>query len=88
MSLPLKTVMSDGTTEAARQAVLNAISPYADRLGGAGMLAVVSHLVGQLCAMQDQRVVTPADCMRLVSENMQQGNRDAVAHLLQSEGTA
>jgi hypothetical protein len=50
------------------------------------LLAVTAHLVGQLIALQDQRTVTPAMAMDLVSSNIEQGNREVIDGLLSATG--
>jgi hypothetical protein len=62
--------------------------PYADKLGPEGMLAVASVLVGQLVALQDQRSMTAAMAMQLVAQNIEVGNREAVAKMNNPIGRA
>jgi hypothetical protein len=53
------------------------------------ILAIVSQFVGQLIALQDQRVVTPDQAMQLVGQNIEIGNRAALAtipNILKPEG--
>ena len=45
----------------------------------AEILAVVAYTVGQLIALQDQRKITPARALALVSYNIEAGNADAIA---------
>ncbi len=45
------------------------------------MLAVAAYMVGQLVAMQDQRTLTPAMAMQIVSANIEKGNRDVIVAL-------
>ena len=45
----------------------------------AEILAVVAYTVGQLIALQDQRKITPAMALALVSDNIEAGNADAIA---------
>lgn len=46
------------------------------------MLAVASHMVGQMIAMQDQRRFTSSAIMELVTRNIEAGNQHAVQSLL------
>jgi hypothetical protein len=46
-----KTVEAPPEAEACRQAMMDAMRPFADALGGPGMLAVASALVGQSMAL-------------------------------------
>lgn len=43
------------------------------------MLAVAAYFVGQLLALQDQRTMTPAMGLEIVSQNIEAGN----AHVIQ-----
>jgi hypothetical protein len=52
------------------------------------LLALTAHMVGQILAMQDQRKMTPAMGMKLIADNIEQGNREAIDGLSKSEGTA
>jgi hypothetical protein len=49
-------------------------------------LAVASHFVGQLIALQDQRRFTSATVMELVTRNVEQGNQDAINSLMNTGG--
>jgi len=50
------------------------------------MLSIASHLVGQLIAIQDQRVVTKEIALRIVEENIEQGNHEAILALGETKG--
>ena len=52
------------------------------------ILAVVSQFVGQLIAMQDQRVMTADMAMQLVQNNIEIGNQAAVLALGDTEGSS
>jgi phage gp37-like protein len=49
-----------------------------EHLSAVEMLAVTSILVGQLIALQDQRTMTPAQAMEIVSRNIEIGNMGAI----------
>lgn len=51
------------------------------------LLAVTSNMVGKILAMQDQRTMTVAGAMEIVSRNIEEGNRQAVAGLQRPEGS-
>lgn len=82
----MKTVKVSPDTEACRLALIDAIRPFADRIGPQGMLAVASALVGQLIAMQDQRMVSPAMAMEIVARNIELANQKVVDGLRGSVG--
>lgn len=73
----------------ARDTVLAALRPLADQLGVEGLMAAVAYTLGQIVAMQDQRKIVPEEAMDLILRNIQQGNRDVIARLLNAlEGHA
>lgn len=55
----MRRIQPTGLQQAARLAVLAALKPYADQLGGAGLLAILAYTVGQTIAMMDQTTMTP-----------------------------
>lgn len=69
-----------------RAALEEAMQQHGATLDASELLAVTSHLVGQLVALQDQRVMTPAKAMALVASNVQQGNLEVVERLLEETG--
>lgn len=72
-----------------RDAILAAMRAHAGDLPADEILAITAHLVGQLIAMQDQRRFTPDLVMKIVSNNIEQGNREVVDGLLtKTEGRA
>lgn len=60
----------------------------AGNLSGLELLALTSHLVGQVIAMQDQRSVTREVAMQIVSANIEQGNREMIDNVMASTGSA
>lgn len=52
------------------------------------MLAIASQFVGNLIALQDQRRVTPAMAMELVSKNIEIGNQAAIEGVMMTKGEA
>lgn len=54
------------------------LTRYAKDLTAMEMLAIASHLVGTLIALQDKTKVTPAEAIELVQQNIQAGNDEAV----------
>lgn len=80
----MKNIPTSPTYEACRQALVAAIKPYADELGGPGMLAVASMLVGQLIAMQDQRTMNRAMATEIVVRNIENANQEVLDGLRNS----
>jgi hypothetical protein len=52
------------------------------------VLAIAAYSVGQLIAMQDQRRITPAMALAIVSRNIEAGNAHAIQAVTNSEGNA
>lgn len=52
------------------------------------MLAIAANILGKLVALQDQRVVTPSMAMKVVALNLEEGNRQVLAQLSRSDGSA
>ena len=71
--------------ERLRAELVAVIFQYKDQLSGADILAIASHLVGQIIALQDQRVISVEIANNIVTQNIQQGNLEAINKLLGSE---
>ena len=71
-----------------RDAVIEAIRKDGADLPAIEILAVLSYTVGQIIAMQDQRVFTSAMAMEIVAQNISAGNSDAVESLFKTNGSA
>lgn len=69
-----------------RLALLEAIRKEAGDMPAEEVLAIVAYTVGQLIALQDQRRITPATAIQLVTENIEQGNRDAMIEAMSNPG--
>lgn len=50
-------------------------------------LAIAAHTVGQIIAFQDQRTMSSARAMQIVSANIELGNAEAIAGVAAAEGT-
>lgn len=57
-------------------------------LAGLEMLALVSQLVGNLVALQDQRKITPEVAMDIVASNIKIGNEEAIRGVAAASGEA
>lgn len=71
-----------------RDELVAVLRKHGDKLTATEMLALSAHLVGQIIAMQDQRTTTPAMAMQIVSENIEQGNREVLDGLSFPKGAA
>lgn len=67
--------------EVAFQDICAMIAKHAEELSAVEVLAIASNLVGKLIAMQDQRRMTPEDAMKIVQDNIEEGNRQALEYL-------
>jgi hypothetical protein len=74
--------------EIAYQDIVALVRKHGEQLSAIEMLAIAANMLGKLCAMQDQRTLTPAMVMEIVVQNVEEGNRQAVENLHNSEGTA
>lgn len=52
------------------------------------MLALAAHLCGQVMAMQDQHKMTKEMAIQLVIDNIECGNKEVIASLDKTEGSA
>lgn len=77
----LKITPPSAAVQLCRQALISAMRPYADTLGPDGMLAVAAAFVGQLIALQDQRVMTPAEALEIVARNIENANEEVLQAL-------
>lgn len=80
----MKPFSTSPEAEQCRQALIDAMRPYADKLGAQRMLAVASAFVGQLVALQDQRTMTPAMAMEIVARNIEGANQEVLDGLRDS----
>lgn len=83
---PMKSVPPGAQHLAFRSALEAAMEAHAKTLDAVDILAILAHLVGQCIALQDQRTMTPAMAMALVSSNIEQGNQEVLAKLLTETG--
>ena len=85
-STPMKTVDPSARHVALRDAVMNLLKAELAKgdMPSDEVLALMSYVVGQLVAMQDQRRYTPDAAMDLVNVNLLRGNADAVSALLRA----
>lgn len=71
----------DPKHEEFRQELLAVVKAKGETMAADEVLAMVSYLVGQLLALQDQRHYTVEIAMQLVMRNIEAGNVDAIANL-------
>ena len=54
---------------------------HSAKLSALEVLAIASNMVGKLVALQDQRIMTPNQALEVVMQNIEMGNREAIAEL-------
>jgi hypothetical protein len=74
--------------EVAYQDIVALVRKHAENLSSVEMLAIAANMLGKLVAMQDQRALTPAMAMEIVAQNVEEGNRQVLAQIQQSRGSA
>lgn len=52
------------------------------------ILAIVSQIVGHVIALQDRDLMTPEQAIILVQRNIEAGNAEAVAKMMETKGSA
>lgn len=72
--------------EVAYQDLTELMRKHADKLSSIELLAVGANMVGKLIALQDQRSVTPAMALKVVSMNIEAGNAQVLEQLSASQG--
>lgn len=70
--------------EVAYQDLCQLVNKHAGKLTAIELLAVAANMVGKIVAMQDQRTTTPEMAMKVVSENIEFGNRTVIELLANS----
>lgn len=86
MLTPIKSVPPNAQHLAFRKDLHDVIRKHGPQLDAMDLLAALSHLVGQVIALQDQRLYTPQAAMDIVSANIVQGNSEVVENLLGAAG--
>lgn len=64
------------------------LKKHAGHLDSKDMLALSAHLVGQIIAMQDQRIVTREIAIEIVMRNIEAGNAEVLDQLGNSIASA
>lgn len=74
--------------EIAYQDLCRLVNKHADKLTALELLAIASNMLGKLVALQDQRIVTPAQAMEIVAQNIEHGNKQVLDQLDGAGGSA
>ena len=84
---PTKLVTPSARMIACRNAMIASIRREAADMPADQILAITAYVVGQMIALQDQRVMTPEMALDLVDKNIEAGNQDAQRELKSAGGT-
>jgi len=71
-----------------REEAIELMKKHSGDLPAQDMLAIASHLVGQILAYQDQRVMTTLRARNIIERNIELGNAEAIAQLNDTKGSA
>jgi hypothetical protein len=74
-----KMVLARHEHQVVYQELTNLVKKHAGTLSQLEILAVAANMVGKLIALQDQTAVTPEQAMKIISYNIEAGNREAFA---------
>ena len=83
----MKAIAPSAAHRAFRTDAIELLRKHAGALDAKDMLALSSHLVGQIIAMQDQRTVTREIALEIVMRNIESGNGEVLAELGKSVGS-
>ncbi len=67
------------------QDIMTLLYKHSDKVTGLELLAIASNIVGKLVALQDHRFVTKEKALAIVSENLQNGNKQMIEDLMSSK---
>lgn len=68
--------------KAFRTEMIALLNKHAGHLTAQDMLALASHLVGQVIAMQDKSKMSREEALKIVRLNIEQGNKEVVNNLI------
>jgi hypothetical protein len=88
MKMPIIKQMPSMTALNFREETRLLLLKYSGDLPADQMLAMASHMVGQILAMQDQRVMTPDMALEIVSLNIEAGNAEMIENVAKTKGSA
>jgi hypothetical protein len=74
--------------EVAFQEIVDLMKKHAGDLDAIEMLAITANALGKMIAMQDQRRWTSPAIMEIIAANIELGNKQMIAQLSNTKGTA
>lgn len=57
------------------------LKKHIGRLPASHLLAISAQVTGMILALQDQNTYTPEQCMKIVAENLQEGNKGMIENV-------
>lgn len=72
--------------EVAYQDLIQLVNKHAAKLTPLELLAVAANMLGKLIALQDQRTTSPDMAMKVVSDNIEYGNKTVIDKLMKGNG--
>ena len=64
------------------------VGKHGDKVTAEEMLAIAANMLGKLLAFQDQRTMTRERGLEIITQNIELGNQQAVAEVMNSRGRA
>lgn len=84
----MKNVTPNPTHHLFRADMIELLKKHAGHLRADEFLAIAAHMLGQILAMQDQRVTPMKVAMEIIGANIEAGNAEVIASLCASAGKA
>lgn len=72
--------------EVAYQEIVALCAKHKDSVSAEELLAIAANVVGKFLAHQDQRTMSKERALEIVIRNIELGNQQVIAELLQSKG--
>jgi hypothetical protein len=86
--LKTRRVLPNQIHQAFRNDIIAIVRQYGGQLSALEMLALSAHLVGQILAIQDQRIMNRDQAMEIVIRNIEQGNKEVIDNISSTVGSA
>lgn len=77
----LVSVANDSAHREMHRRIVRFLADITSEMPAVEVLAIAAHIVGQLIALQDQRVMSPNQALDLVASNIDLGNAAAIREL-------
>jgi len=74
--------------EALFQDLCQILQKYSGQLSAEEVLAIAANMLGKLIALQDQRTMTREKALKIITLNLEYGNKQVVNRVANSQGSA